>query len=509
MADIQLLMIIGISVIFAVVIGAILLNQILQARKKSSLEDSAHASPSSFDSESKTKMMSRLDRRESMLRREQILEGGTLPELSELVIHSPTFNEKIDAKEVDVRGKTAIKSIVWINNQAAFVDVDGSFIGSVPIFKGKNNLEVVVIGPYGRVITSNVPINCVSKDAANRPSNYDYLLPQHDLEIISGEVAEREPIDFSQQTSESGIPSAKMVSFSKANSGIIVDESEIDPSVLAALKGDPIGETSMETAEEVPIDSITPEVPELEIPPIPDVLGPEEEDQIPEIPDVDLEEEDSEVVVESDDDSIDESVKVIEEVIKSDSQEIDEEKFPLDEMMPVDTSTRRRVEEKDELDSLQLDEFKPLKQDFQYLEELKVETKKQKLDDERSTEILQHTGFVTKEDGDQIQLIKIEKRIEKIKEKWYSTIGLVNVSNIEFSKIEFSEYISNTLELKEDLPSNVEEPIIDTLPDGVKINWTITNVKPQMKIFITYVESVNPLKVVPKGRTIPTLSVKK
>ncbi|TET30919.1 MAG: hypothetical protein E3J70_03490, partial [Candidatus Heimdallarchaeota archaeon] len=122
--------IVGIGAIFFVVVAIILWDQIRQARKKSSLHQTAHGSPSSFDRESKTRMMTKLDKRESRIRRERILEGGTLPTLSELVVYFPSNNEKITTAEVDVRGKTAIKSIVWINNQASFVDVDGSFIGT-------------------------------------------------------------------------------------------------------------------------------------------------------------------------------------------------------------------------------------------------------------------------------------------------------------------------------------------------------------------------------------------
>ncbi|MHA1244222.1 MAG: hypothetical protein ACTSP7_06560 [Candidatus Heimdallarchaeota archaeon] len=76
------LMIVGITIVFSIVVVVILWDQIRNARRQSrDLAKSAHGSPSSFDAESKTKMMTRIDKRESMIRRERILEGGTLPEL--------------------------------------------------------------------------------------------------------------------------------------------------------------------------------------------------------------------------------------------------------------------------------------------------------------------------------------------------------------------------------------------------------------------------------------------
>ena len=62
MADFNnVLMIVGIAVVFGIVIAVILWDQIRNARKQSkNLDKSAQGSPSSFDAESKTKMMTRI-----------------------------------------------------------------------------------------------------------------------------------------------------------------------------------------------------------------------------------------------------------------------------------------------------------------------------------------------------------------------------------------------------------------------------------------------------------------
>lgn len=508
MANIELYMILGISGIFVLVLISILWHQIRQARKKSTLEGTTLISPSNFDSESKTKMMSRLDKRESMLRREQILEGGALPELSELIIYSPVKNEKITTNEVDVRGKTAVKSIVWINNQAAFVDVDGSFIGSVPLYKGKNDLELVVIGPYGKTIATKLSVNCSSKSAANPLPEGEILLPHHELEIHEEESVSKEYSTLQEE----GVTGT--TSFERPKDNITVSESEIDPSVLAALKGDPILDIRpTEKVDHVPLENIEVEIPELDLPDIPDILGPEEEEDvhIPDIPDVEMELDELETspVVESDLTSIDETVRVLEEVTKTD---VSSDKFPLDEMLPLTHEKKRRTKEEDiqdELSSLQLDEFQPLKQETKGAISLSIETKRQKLNDERSTEILQHSCFIEREDGELVPIIKMEKRIEKVSNKWYSTIGIVNISDVNIDKIIINEFISNTLEMKESLPVNVQEPVIDTIPEGVKITWTITSVKPQMKVFITYNESVNPLELLPEEKHSPEITIRK
>ncbi|HUU79204.1 MAG TPA: hypothetical protein VMX55_12735 [candidate division Zixibacteria bacterium] len=501
MAENELYMILGIVGIFIAVIGVIFWSQIRQARKRSSLEQETHVSPSSFDAESKTKMMTRLDKRESQLRRERILEGGTLPELSELMIYSPTKDEKINTPEVDVRGKTAVRSIVWINNQAAFVDVDGSFIGSVPLYRGKNNVSISVIGPYGSTLRTSLTINCTSKQAPPMSAtDPEFLLPKTGLDIRFDDSTETTTYDNEDLSIDDGVPSRKFIS---KNDGMVVSESEIDPSVLAALKGDPIADIPIDIPEPVDLETIEPEFLETEIPDIPDITGPDES-VIPDIPDVDLEADEESPSISEDDKSIEKSVKEIEEVVKTDlkSEEIDDKKFPLDKMMPLQPG------EKGTADSLA--EFQPLKHELdEGIKTLKVETKRQKLKDDRETEILQHTGYISQEDGEMVQIIKLEKRVEKISKRWYSTIGLVNVSNFEISKLEISEFIGSTLELKEALPINIQEPVIDSLPEGVKVTWTINSIKPEQKLFITYNEDVNTLETILEEKITPTITIRK
>lgn len=501
MAENELYMILGIVGIFIAVIGVIFWSQIRQARKKSSLEDDTHVSPSSFDAESKTKMMTRLDKRESQLRRERILEGGTLPELSELMIYSPTKNEKIDTPEVDVRGKTAVRSIVWINNQAAFVDVDGSFIGSVPLYRGKNNVSISVIGPYGNTLRTSLTVNCTSKQAPPMSTtDLEFLLPKTGLDIRFDDSMETTTYDIEDLSTDEGVPSRKFIS---KNEGMIVSESEIDPSVLAALKGDPIADIPIDIPEPVDLETIEPEFIETEIPDIPDLTRPDES-TIPDIPDVDLEVEEESLSVREDDESIEKAVKGIEEVVKTDleSEEMVDKRFPLDKMMPLQPG------EKGIADSLA--EFQPLKHELdEGIKTLNVDTKRQKLKDDRKTEILQHTGYITQEDGEMVQIIKLEKRVEKINKRWYSTIGLVNVSDFEISKLEISEFIGSTLELKEALPVNIQEPVIDSLPEGVRVTWTINTIKPEQKLFITYNEDVNTLETIPEEKITPTITIRK
>ncbi len=508
MAEMELYMILGVTGIFVLVIGAILWNQIRQTKKKSNLSESAHISPSSFNAEDKTKMLFRLDKRETQLRRERILEGGTLPELSELVIYSPVKSEKIDSKEVDIRGKVAIKSIVWINCQAAFVDVDGSFIGSVPLTRGKNNLEIVVIGPYGKSIYTSFDVNCTSKEAPNLPAGASMLLPNIGLDIHTKTSTESFIPDSENVSAEDGVPAMKYASISDP---IIVSENEIDPSVLAALKGDPIVDTPVDIPDIPDIGSIEAEE-TMEIPDIPDILGDEtvDEVQIPDIPDVNLDEEDEaseESSITEDSKAIEESVKIIEETIKIEEEsEKDESQFPLDKMLPIQPGDKvKEVEE----EKIELSEFQPLKQTIVGLQELTVETTHQKLNDERSTEILLHSGFISREDGEQIKVVKIEKRIEKIDDKWFSTLGIANLTDAELSLIEISEYISGTFKIKDMLPVNVLEPIIGTSPEGVKITWTINEVKPQMKLFITYNEDINPLTLISEEQKTPKITIRR
>ena len=490
------LMIVGITIVFSIVVVVILWDQIRNARRQSrDLAKSAHGSPSSFDAESKTKMMTRIDKRESMIRRERILEGGTLPELVELAVYTPTLNEKIATPEVDVRGKTAIKSIVRINNQAAFVDVDGSFIGTIKLHKGKNTLEIVSIGPYGKAMRTKLAVNCTAKEATTPQSSDDaYLLPQSGIDIQASDeiddsyaVVERTAID---ETSDGQIPT-------QSGNRIIVPESEIDPIVLAALRGDPLSEEPIIPEESVSLDDIGDDM----IPGIPDVGGLEEEDdQIPEIPDVvtEVEEKVDEPIPEETDEEIEEAVKGIEELVKID-EETSSDEFEPDKIMPVHADK----------EALELDEFQPLHQQEEGTQELVVETTEQSLKDERSTVILHHNGLVKREDGEIVPILKIEKRIENVEGKWFTTIGLANISDVDLKEIKISEFISDTFKLKDKLPANIEKPIIETLPDGNKISWVITSVKPQMKVFITYTEKANPIEATTEEQRKPKIVVRK
>ncbi len=510
MADMQLYMILGVTGIFVLVIGAILWNQIRSTRKKSNLSESAHGSPSSFNAEDKTKKLFRLDKRETQLRRERILEGGTLPELSELLIYSPETGEKIDSLEVDIRGKVAIKSIVWINCQAAFVDVDGSFIGSVPLTRGKNDLEIVVIGPYGKAVYTSFDVNCTSKEAPNLPAGTSMLLPNIGLDIHTHTRTESYSTDSEIASSEDG--TRAMQYSTPISDSMVVSESEIDPSVLAALKGDPIADDPVDIPD-IPDLGIIDAEETMEIPDIPDILGDEtvDEVQIPDIPDVGLDEKDEELVESATSEAskaIEESVKLIEETMKIEEEsEKSDSQFPLDKMLPTQPGDEPKVEEEEE--KIELSEFQPLQQDIVGTQELTVETIEQKLKDERSTEILQHSGFISREDGERIQILKIEKRIEKIDNKWFSTLGIANLTDAELSLIEISEFISGTFKIKDMLPVNVLEPIVDTLPEGVKITWTINEVKPQMKLFITYNEDVNPLELITEEQKTPKITIRR
>ncbi|NHK32992.1 MAG: hypothetical protein FK730_16715 [Asgard group archaeon] len=504
--------ILGFVGIFVIVIFIIILDQIRSARKKRASDTTAHGSPSSFDAESKTKMMSKLDKRESLIRRERILEGEVLPELSELVVYFPSKNEKIDAVEVDVRGKTAIKSIVWINNQASFVDVDGSFIGTVLLYKGKNILDIVAIGPHGRTMKSSISINCVAKNAvAQGATSHPYLLPEHALEIKHDEIpspppspgADVQTISVSKRRknalSDTSVPDSFAV---KKGDPIIASETEIDPSVLAALKGDSIIEETPIVETAVSLDEITPEI---DIPPIPDIIEPEDEQKLPSIP-MDIEKEEEQVEpppLPEDESEISESIKLIEEVIDD-----EEEVFEPDKILPV-TKKEQIDSAKEELEEIKLDEFQPLKPMEVGTQDLVVETKIQELKDERSTVILQHNGLLRSEDGELIQVLKVEKRIEKIKDKWFSTLGIVNISKLHLIKAEINEFITNTMKLADKLPVNVEEPIIDTLPEGVKITWVINEIKPKMKVFITYNEDTNPLAIIKDEQKQPIISIRK
>ncbi|MHA1125996.1 MAG: hypothetical protein ACTSQX_10255 [Candidatus Heimdallarchaeota archaeon] len=492
----DVLMIVGIVIIFGIVIAVILWDQIRNARKLSkNLDKSAHGSPSSFDAESKTKMMTRIDKRESKIRRERVLEGGTLPELTELAVYTPTLNEKISTPEVDVRGKTAIKSIVWINNQASFVDVDGSFIGTIKLHKGKNILEIVSIGPHGKAMRTKLAINCTAKEAVSPQSaDYDYLLPAQSLDFHPSDATDDAYTTVERTSAEVSLDDQIPV---QPGDRIIVPESEIDPTVLAALRGDPLSEEPVIPEDSVSLDDIGDAFPDGAIPGIPDVGGPEEEDadQIPEIPDVvpEVEDEVEEPIHEETDEEIDEAVKAIEEVVK-----IDEE-FEPDKIMPFDEGK----------DTIELDEFQPLHQQEEGTQDLVIDSSEQTLKDERSTVILHHNGLVKRKDGETVPILKIEKRIENVEGKWFTTIGLANVSDVELKDINISEFISNTFKLKDKLPINVEEPVIETLSEGNKITWKLHSVKPQMKVFITYTEDVNPIDVTTDEQRTPKITVRK
>lgn len=505
----ELWYVLGILGIFIVIVSIFLINHLLQAKKKSSLEQTAHGTPSSFDRDSKTRMMTKLDKRESRIRRERILEGGTLPTLTELVVYFPSNNVKITTAEIDVRGKTAIKSIVWINNQASFVDVDGSFIGTVKLFKGKNPIDIVAIGPYGNILTSSMQINCASKDAPSTQSaSPGYLIPdqafdiRHDIassaiqpspEVQSGAIPGDKLVKRKRGKEESVFPE---VTPAQTRDSIIVPESEIDPSVLAALKGEPLSEETISVQSVVSLDEIEPkttaEISESEIPPIPEIPKDITEKEVPETP----------TIVEEDEEAIEESVDLLEELVES------EGKFEPDEMVPKQPG-EKVSEEEDELEAIELDEFKPLQQQEKGTQELEIETKTQKLDDDRSTVILQSNGVLKSEDGEITQVLKIEKRIECIEGKWFSTLGIANISNFEIKKLELIEFISNTMELSDELPTNVEDPVVDTLPEGVKVTWIANDVKSQMKIFLTYTEQVNPLEIIGEEQAKPKVIIRK
>jgi hypothetical protein len=113
------------------------------------------------------------------------------------------------------------------------------------------------------------------------------------------------------------------------------------------------------------------------------------------------------------------------------------------------------------------------------------------------------------ENSELVQILKIEKRIEQVKEKWYTTLGIVNISDLIISKLELCEYITNSMEITEKLPVNVQEPIIDNLPEGVKITWVMTDIKPEAKIFITYNENINPLDIIKDEQKQPSIVIRK
>ncbi len=510
---------VGFGSILLIVVLIFLIDQIRQARKKGTLESTAHGSPSSYDSESKLKMMTRLDKRESKIRRERILDGGTLPEISELIVYFPNMNEKLNSTEVDVRGKTAVKSIVWINNQAAFVDVDGSFIGTIKLFKGKNTVKIVAIGPYGGTMGTEITVNCIVKDAITQSSSgLKYLLPDASLDIRHEDRHPMPPTDGEIQTisiakkkkvkqPEEALPI--QTTRHTVDDPILASQSEIDPSVLAVLKGDELTEEALTVETDIPIEDIEPEsialeIPEDEIPPIPDIIEPEIKQSLPSIP-KDIVKEEEEEVVETpiDEDDLMESVKLLEEVVEPKEKD---KTFQPDKMLPKQPG--EKVVEDESIET-KLAEFQPLKQDDAKTHTLIVETKTQKLDDARSTVILQHNGHTRNEDGELIQVLKIEKRIEHVKNKWYSTLGIANISDVELRKIELSEFISNTMVITEKLPINVEDPLTEHLPEGTRITWTINAVKPQMKLFITYSEDKNPLSIITEKQTQPKIKIRK
>ncbi|MHA1213500.1 MAG: hypothetical protein ACTSSH_13700, partial [Candidatus Heimdallarchaeota archaeon] len=202
----------------------------------------------------------------------------------------------------------------------------------------------------------------------------------------------------------------------------LASQTEIDPSVLAVLKGDDLTDSALTVETDIPLDEIEPdglsiEIPEDEIPPIPDIIEPEIEQQLPSIPkDVvkDDEVDESTLITTAVEEDLAESVKLLEEVVEA--EEEDDGTFQPDKMIPKQPGESLPLE-------TQLDEFKPLKQKDTGSQSLIVETKSQKLDDERSTVILQHNGLTRSEDGELVQVLKIEKRIEHLDGKWYSTIG--------------------------------------------------------------------------------------
>ncbi|MBD3189234.1 MAG: hypothetical protein GF308_01245 [Candidatus Heimdallarchaeota archaeon] len=561
----DIIMIVGIVAVFALLIAALLWNQLRGRNKESRVGDSAYASPSSFESEQKTKMMSKIDKRQSQLRRERILEGGTLPELQELVIYSPEKNERISSTEVDVRGKSAIKSIVWVNNRAAFVDVDGSFIGTIPLTRGRNDVEILAIGPYGRTVQTQFRVVCTAQRGAESTS-LDSILPEAEVDFttISEEpdtfsVADREEAPVQRDSTQQRATSSSDVS-------PVVPETEIDPSVLEVLKKDVLAEESSSGSApsppsgfSIPQDDLLEPSEEMiaEIPPIP-IL----DEDLPRIPDVvEVEDEtfDSSPVLEVDEETLEDSVKIIEEVVDVEEEEteeameeeteeameeeieeeeteastVDEEivmeeesdSISLQEIVPetlgnatsdrttIDADTTKDekslLETEDLVDSeIGLEDFEPLQQKIVGTKELSLESDIEKLEDDRYTTIIQHTGSITLENGSQLPVLKIEKRIEKIDQRWYSTLGIVNVSGLELSKVIIEEFITGTMKITDTLPTNVMDPAKESLPEGVRVIWQINCLKPQMKAFITYDERVNSLELVPEELQIPTIKIR-
>ncbi|NHJ87081.1 MAG: hypothetical protein FK734_16580 [Asgard group archaeon] len=513
--------IVGITVIFVIVVAVILWDQIRNYRKKGALDSSsAHASPSSFNAESKTKMMSTLDKRESQIRRERILEGGTLPELSEIVVYSPTMNERITTPEIDIRGKTAIHSLVWVNNQAAFVDVDGSFIGTIRLYRGKNQIDIFVVGPYGNTLQSKLVINCTSKDAPTPSSaSPSYLLPDRTLEIHTDDIAasmsrsDESLTAIKDKTVKRKKPDTAEIMYENAvvserYDDPSVDASEIDPSILAALKGDPFSEETLTIESPIEITEIepegfTPEISEDQIPPIPDIDEIEIEDKIPPVPDVNLQDDKIETSpTELDNEQeIDESIKILEETISEDKD------FQPDKMIPKQPG--EKISSEEDIDDISLDDFQPLRQSKEDTSKLEVKTKLQKLDDEFSTTIIQHNGFIKQEDNELIQVLKVEKRIKNDKQGWTSTLGIVNITDTPISELVLKEYISNTIDtniIKK--PENAHDPIIKQLPEGVSITWVINNLKPHKTIIIEYFEKVNPTDLLLKDQLTAEMTIR-
>ena len=86
---------------------------------------------------------------------------------------------------------------------------------------------------------------------------------------------------------------------------------------------------------------------------------------------------------------------------------------------------------------------------------------------------------------------------------------MANISDVELKEINLSEFISNTFKLKDKLPINVDEPVIESLPEGYKITWKIKTVKPQMKVFLTYIEETNPIEITSEEQRTPKIIVRK
>ena len=198
-------------------------------------------------------------------------------------------------------------------------------------------------------------------------------------------------------------------------------------------------------------------------------------------------------------------MKIIEETLEVEATSKDSG-FAPDKMLPKQPGEDITGLE-DEL--IELSEFQPLHQDIVGLQELTVETTHQVLKDERSTEILQHSAHLSREDGEIVKVLKIEKRIEKIDDKWFSTVGIVNLTDTSFDLIEITEFTSGTFKIKDLLPVNVLEPIVATVPEGIKLTWTINEVKPQMKLFITYTEDVNPMEIITAEQQSPKIVIKR